>query len=80
MKVTDVSTNTKSGGDRQPFESTPPSAGSITNVSQADNSPTLMNTPEPKERGFRADQLVEMAGDDAYRLTPEAARMDKIKG
>lgn len=79
MKSTELGTNGAQTNDRANFDSTTPSGG-ITNVSKADNSPTLMNTPEPKERGFRADQLIEMAGDDGYRLTPEAPRKDKIKG
>lgn len=76
MKSTEGGNSTD---NRAAFDSTAPSGG-ITNVSKSDNSPTMMNTPAPKERGFRADQLVEMAGDDGYRLTPEAPRMDKIKG
>lgn len=79
MKSTDMTPNGQQTDDRASFDSTAPTGG-ITNVSKSDNSPTLMNTPEPKERGFRADQLIEMAGDDGYRLTPEAPRRDKIKG
>jgi hypothetical protein len=79
VKVTDQSKNTTSGEARQGFSSTAPSGG-ITNVSGADNSPVLMNTPSPKPRGFRADQLIDMASDDGYRLTPEAPRRDKMRG
>lgn len=61
------------------FDSTPPSGG-ITNVSKADNSPVMMNTPEMKERGSRADALIEMAGNDTYSLGMEAPRKTKIKG
>lgn len=49
-------------------------------ASTEDNSATMMNTPGLKPRGFRADQLIEMAGDDGYRLGTEAPRKDKIKG
>lgn len=79
MKTTNTSKNTQSGEGRQSFDSTAPSGG-ITNVSSADNSPVLMNTPSPKPRGFRADQLIDMASDDGYRLTPEAPRKDKMRG
>lgn len=79
MKSTDVTPNGSKSMERANFDSTPPSGG-ISNVSKADNSPVMMNTLGLKERGFRADQLIEMAGDDAYRLGQEPARMDKMKG
>lgn len=79
MKSTDAKANTTSGEARQNFGSTPASGG-ITNVSQEDNSPVNMNTPGLKPRGFRADQLVEMAGDDTGRLGTEPPRKDKMKG
>jgi hypothetical protein len=80
MKSTDVSTNTKSGEDRQKFESTPPSAGGITNVSQQDNGKVLMNKPELDERGSRADALLEIMNMDTERLGTEAPRHTKIPG
>lgn len=79
MKSTDSVTNGIKSGTRVSLDSTPPSGG-ITNVSRSDNSPVPMNTPEPKERGYRADQLVEMAGDDSYSLVGEAPRKTKMKG
>lgn len=79
MKSTEKIPNLASGETRQGFSATPPSGG-ISNVSQEDNSPVNMNTPGLKPRGFRADQLVEMANDDAYRLGTEAPRKDKMKG
>jgi len=74
-----MSSDTKAGPGRQSFDSAPPSGG-ITNVSQQDNGAVNMNTPGLKPRGFRADQLVSMAGDDAARLGTEAPRTDKMKG
>lgn len=69
------------GQDRQSFESTSPTNGAVPKqMTDSYNLPTNMNTPGLKERGFRADQLVEMAGDDSYRLGLEAPRFDKIKG
>lgn len=79
MKSTDMGGNGQQTDNRASFDSTVPSGG-ITNVSASDNSPTMMNTEGLKERGFRADQLIEMAGDDSYRLGTEAPRKDKIKG
>lgn len=79
MKSTDSLTNGIKSGTRVSLDSTPPSGG-ITNVSKADNSPVMMNTPEMKERGSRADALVEMAGNDTYSLAMEAPRKSKIKG
>lgn len=79
MKSTDTKTNTSSGEGRQSFGSTAPSGG-ITNVSAEDNSPVNMNTPGLKPRGFRADQLVDMAADDTGRLGTEPPRKDKMKG
>lgn len=79
MDVKEMSRNGAASEKRMDVTSTKPTAG-ITNVSAADNSPVNMNTPGLKERGFRADQLIEMAGDDTYRLGTEAPRMDKMKG
>lgn len=79
MDVKDLSRNGAMSEKRMDVTSTKPTGG-ISNVSQSDNSPVMMNTPGMKERGFRADQLIEMAGDDAYRLGQEPARMDKMKG
>lgn len=79
MKSTEMGVNGQQTDNRASFDSTVPSGG-ISNVSKQDNSPTMMNTPGLKERGYRADQLVEMAGDDSYRLATEAPRKDKIKG
>lgn len=78
MKSTEMSGGSKTD-NRAEFDSTIPSGG-IRNVSEADNSPVMMNTPGLKERGYRADQLIEMAGDDAYRLSTEAPRREKMKG
>lgn len=80
MKVSDVSTNTKSGEERQPFTSTPPSAGTITNVSQQDNGKVMMNKPELDERGSRADALLEIMNLDTERLGQEPERKTKMKG
>lgn len=78
MKISDMSSNGAASEKRVDVDST---AGNPANqASSSDNSPTLMNTPEPKARGFRADQLIDMAGDDSYRLTPEAPRKIKMKG
>lgn len=79
MDVKDLSKNGAVSEKRMDISSTKPTGG-ITNVSAADNSPVLMNTPEMKERGFRCDQLVEMAGDDTTNLAGEAPRMTKMKG
>lgn len=79
MKSTEMGNNGMKTDNRAAFDSTVPTGG-ITNVSASDNSPVPMNTPGLKERGFRADQLIEMAGDDTYRLGTESPRMDKIKG
>lgn len=79
MKITDMNPNGMASASRSSTDSTAPSGG-ISNVSQSDNDKTLMNTPEPKARGYRADQLVNMAGDDSYTLLPEAPRKDKMRG
>lgn len=79
MKSTEMGTNGQQTDNRAAFDSTIPSGG-ITNVSKADNSPTMMNCPEMKERGSRADDLIEMAGDDSPTLGMEAPRKTKIKG
>ena len=49
-------------------------------TSDSDNLPTNMNTPSLKLRGFRADQLIDMAADEGYRLGVETPRTDKMKG
>jgi hypothetical protein len=78
MKVSDSSSN---GAVSEKRVSVTSSAGSPANqASASDNSATNMNTPELKERGFRADQLIDMAGDDSYRLATEAPRKTKMKG
>lgn len=79
MKITDTVENGMKSDKRIDVQDTAASGG-ISNVSQSDNSPVMMNTPGMKERGFRADQLIEMAGDDGYRLGTEASRMEKMKG
>lgn len=73
--------NGLAGEDRQSFESATSSGGANpTNVSAEDNASVMMNTPGLKPRAFRADQLIEMAGDDMGRLGIEAPRTDKMKG
>lgn len=79
MKSTDMTTNGKASASRASIDSTPPQGG-ITNVSEADNMPVMMNKPGMLPRGSRADALIEMAGDDSYRLGTEAPRFGKIKG
>lgn len=79
MDIKDLSKNGVTSGKRMDVDSTSPSAG-LTNVSASDNSPVNMNTPEMKPRGYRCDQLVEMAGDDGYDLGGEAPRKTKMKG
>lgn len=79
MKSTDSVSNGLKSGSRVSLDSAAPSGG-ITNVSKSDNSPVMMNKPEMAERGSRADALIEMAGDDSYRLGTEAPRRGKIKG
>lgn len=61
------------------FDETPPSGG-ISNVSQEDNSPINMNTPEPKVRSSRAEALIETMGEDSYSLTAESPRHTKMTG
>lgn len=68
--IKDKSSPTITSPNRMIVESTTPSAGSITNVSGPYNAPVLMNAPEMKERGWRADQLVEMAGEDGNDAPP----------
>lgn len=76
-----VISNGQAGDDRQTFESTSPSKGGApTNVSAEDNGAVMMNTPGLKPRAFRADQLIDMAGDDMGRLGIEPSRTDKMKG
>lgn len=79
MKATNLGTNGQQTDNRASFDSTVPSGG-ISNVSQSDNAPVMMNKPGMAERGSRADALIEMAGDDTYRLGQEPARKGKIKG
>jgi hypothetical protein len=67
--IKDKSKPTITDKDRMTVESTTPSAG-LTNVSTADNSKVLMNAPELQERGWRADQLVEVAGEDGNDNPP----------
>ena len=45
-----------------------------------DDTPVNMNTPTPQPRGYRADQLVNMAGMDNYSLMGEAPRHTKMVG
>lgn len=78
MKAT---ANDNASQSRQDFSSTPPTNGSVPiQMTAADNSPTNMNKPELALRGSRADALIDMAGDDAYRLGLEAPRTGKMKG
>lgn len=78
MKSNDMSSNGTASEKRVSVESTPGDAAR--QATATDNSVTNMNTPELKERGFRADQLIDMAGDDGYRLSTEAPRKTKMKG
>lgn len=78
MKANDMSSNGTASEKRVSVTSAPGDASRQASVS--DNSPTNMNTPELKERGFRADQLIDMAGEDGYRLSTEPARKSKMKG
>lgn len=69
------------GQDRQTFESMSPTNGSVpAQMTASDNLATNMNKPELALRGSRADALIEMAGDDGYRLSPDAPRTGKMKG
>lgn len=79
MNVKDLSKNGTTSESRIEVTGTAPTAG-FSNVSQADNSQVMMNKPGLDERGSRADALIEMAGDDTYRLGQEPARKGKIKG
>lgn len=76
--IKEKSSPTITSKDRMTVEGTTPSAG-LSNVSQQDNASVLMNLPEMASRGSRADALVEMAGEDGYRLSQEI-RKTKIKG
>jgi hypothetical protein len=68
--IKDKSKPTITDKDRMTVESTTPSAG-LTNVSAADNSKVLMGAAAGlEERGWRADQLVEMAGEDGNDNPP----------
>lgn len=78
MKISDMSSNGSTSTSRIDVTST--SGDPSKQASSSDNSPTMMNTPGMKERGSRADQLIEMAGDDSYRLSTEEPRKGKIKG
>lgn len=78
MKISDMSSNGSISDKRIDVASS--SGNPAMQASDSDNSPTMMNTPEMKERGSRADALIEMAGDDSYRLGTEAPRKAKIKG
>lgn len=78
MKSTDMSSNGVKSDKRIDVESA--SGNPSKQASSADNSPVPMNTPGLKPRGYRADQLVEMAGDDGYRLGTESPRREKLKG
>ena len=81
MKSTNSSVNSQAGEKRQNFDSTAASNGNpAINASASDNSPVMMNTPGLKPRGFRADQLIDMANEDSYRLGTEAPRHDKMPG
>lgn len=81
MKITDQKTNSSASESRQAFQSSTPSNGNpAINASDSDNSPVMMNTPGLKPRGYRADQLIDMANDDGYRLSTEAPRHDKMVG
>lgn len=76
-----VISNGQAGDARMTFESTSPSKGGApTNVSVQDDGAVMMNTPGLKPRSFRADQLIDMAGDDMGRLGIEPSRTDKMKG
>ena len=79
IKDTSAPTVRDTSGKRFIVGSTEPTGG-ISNVSQEDNGPINMNCPSTKPRGFRADQLLEMAGMDGYSLTAEAPRRTKMKG
>jgi hypothetical protein len=78
MKITDTNTPTVKSGTRIPVTDSEPQTP--TNVTAADDSPVMMNLPEPATRGSRADALIAMAQDDTYRLGQEAARNKKMKG
>lgn len=78
MKSTDMSSNGVKSEKRIDVESA--SGNPSKQASTADNSPVMMNKPGMQPRGSRADELVEMAGDDGYRLGTEAPRKSKMKG
>lgn len=80
MKVTNQTQNGMASASRASLDSTEPSGG-ISNVSEQDNGAVLMNLASgAKQRGSRADALIEMAGMDNYRLGVEAPRKAKMKG
>lgn len=80
MKVTDLSKNGSTSESRINIDSTSPTQG-FSNVSQEDNSAVLMNMASGlKERGSRADALIDMAAMDNYRLANETPRKQKMKG
>lgn len=79
MDIKDMSRNGSTSDKRMEVSSTTPSGG-LTNVSGTDNSPVNMNTPSPKPRAYRCDQLVETMGDDSYDLGGESPRHTKMVG
>lgn len=79
MDITNSEANVKSTS-RISVSDTSPSGGQITNVSQSDNSPVMMNKDGLQERGSRADELIATMGDDSYSLATEPPRMSKMKG
>lgn len=79
VSLKDLSKNGECSTSRIDVSGTAPSGG-LSNVSKSDNSAVMMNKPELAARGSRADDLIEMAGDDTYRLGQEPARKGKIKG
>jgi len=79
MKITDLTPNGMASSKRVDVADTTPSNG-FSNVSSTTNSATNMNAPELKQRSWRSDQLVEMAGDDSFRIANEAPRHTKMKG
>lgn len=78
MKLSTMNSNGQMSEKRLDVESA--SGNPSRQASDADNSPVMMNKPDLAQRGSRADALIEMAGDDSYRLGQEPARKGKIKG
>lgn len=78
MKVSDMSSNGARSDKRVSVSSA--SGNPSKQASSSDNSPVMMNKAGMKSRGSRADELVEMVGDDSYRLGTEAPRKSKMKG